>query len=926
VATPSEAAAKAPAKLFLIDGANLAYRSFFAFVNAPLTNAKGLNTSAPYGFTQTLLKIYEDERPEYIAVVWDPEGPTERHVKYPEYKATRERMPEEMDESLPYLDRIVDGLKVAQVLVPGWEADDLLGTLAVRGADAGLDVYILSSDKDFLQLVRPNLRVFNLKKGYADLEILGPRETEQKWGVGPEGIRDVLALMGDASDNIPGVPGIGEKTAVELVKEHGSVAKVLENADKVKRKNVRESLLANKASALLSLDLVTIRTDAPVELDLERFARKDPDAEVLTPLFLELEFNQLIGRVGKKRRSLPVVYRTVEIGDAAALEALATALEAAPTFAFDTETTGLNALEVDIVGLSFSCAEGEAWYVPVMQPGQPGTLFAAPVPETAWLAKVLARLRPLLEDPKRSKGGQNAKYDMLVLSQPRHGVLVRGVAWDTMIASYLVDPSQRQHNIDLLSLRYLNEKKIATEELLGKGKGQVTMAQIPIAEVSRYACEDADFALRLHKVLSPRIDALEMRRLHDDLEIPLIEVLARIERAGMKIDAKLLGALSKEYEGKLAVLEGEIHALAGEVFNVDSPKQLATVLFEKLEVQKTLSVRLKKLKTGYSTDQSVLEQLTAHPLVGKIMEQRTLRKLKGTYLDALPLLVGKDGLIHTSFNQAVAATGRLSSSDPNLQNIPIRTDEGKRIRAAFVPRAPGRVLLSADYSQIELRVLAHMAEDEVLVEAFQRGEDVHRATAARVFGVEPAAVTGELRTRAKAINFGIIYGMGAQRLARDTGMKETEAQDFIKRYFETFPGIKRYLDATVAFCEKNGYVQTLFGRRRLIPEITSGNPGMRAQARNMAVNTPIQGTAADLIKVAMVRIDAALRGREAEAIMVLQVHDELVFDVAEAALDATKALVKELMEGAFSGAGTGAFKVPLKVDMGAGKSWLEAHA
>jgi DNA polymerase-1 len=916
---PGPAGAATPAKLFLVDGANLAYRSFFAFIQNPLTNTKGMNTSAPFGFTQTLLKLVQDERPDYIAVVWDPEGPTERHVKFAEYKATRQKMPDEMEESLPYIDRIVEGLGVAQVLVEGWEADDVIGTLAVQGADRGLDVYILSTDKDFLQLARPNLRVFNIRRGFADLEVLGPGETAEKWGVGPGGIRDVLALMGDASDNVPGVPGVGEKTAVELVKEFGSVEGVLANAEKVKRKNVREALLAGREQALLSLDLVTIRTSAPVSLDLERMRRRDPDPEALLPLFLELEFHQLVSRVARRRREQPVRYVTVDAPEA--LDALAATLAAAPEFAFDTETTGLDALTADLVGLSFSAAEGEAAYIPVMEPGEAGTLFAAPRTNEPWLRRVLATLRPILEDPARPKGGQNAKYDILVLGH--YGIEVRGLAFDTMIASYLCDPSQRQHNIDVLSLRYLNEQKIPTEELIGKGKSQVTMAQVPVEKVSRYACEDADFALRLHRVLGPRIDALGMRRLHDEVEIPLVGVLARMERAGMKVDAPLLGALSKEYEGKLAALEKEIHVEAGEPFNVDSPKQLAAVLFEKLEVQKKLGVRVKRLKTGYSTDQSVLEQLTAHPVVAKVMEYRQLRKLKGTYLDALPALAGKDGLIHTSFQQAVAATGRLSSSDPNLQNIPIRTDEGRRIRAAFVARASDRVLLSADYSQIELRVLAHVAGDETLVEAFRRGEDVHRATAARVFRVEPAAVTSDLRAKAKVINFGIIYGMGAQRLARETGMAPSEAEDFIKRYFETFPGIKRYIDATVAFCEKNGYVQTLFGRRRLIPEISMPNPGMRSQARNMAVNTPIQGTAADLIKVAMVRIDAALRERGLGTLMVLQVHDELVFDAPASELEEVKALVRAGMEGAFSSCGE--FRVPLRVDMGAGRTWLDAH-
>jgi DNA polymerase-1 len=912
-------------RLFLIDGANLAYRSYFAFVNQPLTNSKGLNTSAAFGFTQTLLKLIEEEKPEYLAVVWDPEGETDRHVRYPAYKATRQKMPDEMDDSLPFIDRIVEGFRIPQIGVEGWEADDLIGTLAVRAADQGLDVYIVSSDKDFLQLARPKLRLYNLRKGWSELEVLGPAETQAKWGVGPEGIRDVLALMGDSSDNIPGVPGVGEKTAAELVREFGSLEGAIAAAEqeKVKRKNVRAALIEHRAQAALSKELVTINTAAPIELDLEQLRRKEPDPVALTPLFIELEFTQFVNRVGHKKREGPVSYHTVR--SEAELDALIQKLNQSEVFCFDTETTGLNPLEADVIGLSFSCKDDEAYYVPTFTPGTPGTLFSNPHVDEDWLRHVLAKLKPLLEDPAKKKGGQNAKYDMLVLG--RYGIEVRGLAFDTMIASYLCDPSLRQHNLDVLALRYLNEQKIATEELIGKkGKNQISMFDLPVEEVAKYACEDADYTYRLNACFGPRLAALEVERLYREVELPLIAVLARMERAGVKLDTSLLRALSAEYDVKLDRLAKEIHGLAETAFNIDSPKQLGEVLFDRLEVHKALGVRVKKLKTGYSTDQSVLDTLTGHPVVAKIMEYRSLRKLKGTYLDALPALVSKrDGLLHTSFNQAVAATGRLSSSDPNLQNIPIRTEEGRRIRAAFVPRAEGRVLLSADYSQIELRVLAHVTGDPTMVETFRRGDDVHRATAARVFGVAPEAVNLELRSRAKVINFGLIYGMGAQRVARETGLSQVEAEAFIQQYFSKFPGIKGYIDDTIRFCERHGYVQTLFGRRRMIPEIASPNRQLRSAARNMAVNTPIQGTAADLIKVAMVRIDAAIRERNLKSLMILQVHDELLFDVAASELDEVKALVRDRMETAFSAANAGEFKVPLRVDMGAGKSWLEAH-
>lgn len=913
----SETPPAQPPRLFLVDGANLAYRSYFAFIRQPLVTSKGLNTSGAFGFTQTLLKLLEEEKPEYIAIVWDPPGETERSRLFADYKATRQKMPDEMDDALPYIDKIAEGFRVAQVMVDGWEADDVIGTLAVRAADQGIDVYIVSSDKDFLQLVRPNLRLYNLRKGWADLEILGPEETRAKWGVGPERIRDILALMGDASDNIPGVPGIGEKTAAELIGEFGSLENVLANAERVKRKNVREALLANKVNARLSYDLVTIRTDAPIDLDLERFRRREPDPEVLAPLFLELEFSQFLSKIGTKARGpLEVDYRIVR--EEAELDELIACLRRANEFAFDTETTGLNPLEADIVGFSFACEEGKAHYVPTFTPGIPGTLFSKPRIDEPWLRKVIAKLKPLLEDETVKKGGQNVKFDILALS--RYGVEVRGIAFDTMIASYICDPSARLHNLDALALRYLNLQKQTTEQVIGKGRTQISMFDIPLEEVARYAAEDADFTLRLHHVFWPKICALQCETLYQEIELPLISVLARMERAGVKIDTGILARLSTEYDARLDALAEEIYALVGERFNIDSPKQLALILFEKLEVHKKLGVRVKKLKTGYSTDAEILEQLAEDPAVSKILEYRSLRKLKGTYLDALPGLVAKDGLVHTSFNQAVAATGRLSSSDPNLQNIPIRGDEGRKIRAAFVPRSPENRILSADYSQIELRVLAHVTGDPTLVETFARGEDVHRATAARVFGVAPAEVTADLRSKAKVINFGIIYGMGPQRLARETGMTPEEASRFIEQYFEKFPGIKQYVQETIRSCERNGWVQTIYGRRRLIPEITSPNPRLRAAARNMAVNTPIQGSAADIIKVAMVAIDRRMRERELRSHMILQVHDELVFDVLEAELPAMQALVRESMEQAFPG-----FRVPLKVDMGVGRNWLEAH-
>ncbi len=903
-------------RLFLIDGSALAYRSYFGFIRQPLYTSSGMNTSAVYGFVTALFRLLDTESPELIAVAFDSPEPTFRHKEYEPYKATREKMPDEMSDQIPLIFKAVEAMRIPMLTLPGYEADDIIGTLAKRAEKAGFECYIYTGDKDFMQIVSDRVKIYNAFKKGGEPEVLGPAEVEAKFGAPPEKVVDVLALMGDSSDNVPGAPGVGEKTAVKLIQEYGSLEAVLEAAPNIKSKRVREGLLKGKELVELSKRLVTIDTNAPVDASIEDLHRQEPDHRALLELFKQLEFDSLVERVrGGAARDEK---RYVLVDDEKKRRHLVRLLKEADSFVFDIETTSLNPLEADIVGMSFAVREGEAFYIPTgLKTEMQGSLF--PAEEAPAFSDVLKPLAPLLEDPKKPKGGQNVKYDMLVLR--RCGVDVKGVAFDTMVASYLVDPSLRQHNLDFLSLRYLDIKKIPTEELIGKGKNQISMADAPVEKVCEYACEDADMTLRLKGVLEPQLDEMGMRKLYEEVEIPLITVLAKMEETGIRLDKSILAEMSEELGAQLQELETRIHALAGEEFNINSPKQLGEVLFEKLELHKELGLkRVKKTKTGYSTDVSVLEQMAGHPLVDAVLEYRSLSKLKSTYVDALPQLVSpRTGRLHTSFNQTVTATGRLSSSDPNLQNIPVRTELGRRIRAAFVPQDDDHLLLSADYSQIELRVLAHLSRDEGLVDTFLQGEDVHRRTAALIFGLPPEEVQPDLRDRAKAINFGVIYGMGPQRLARETGISLQEAKDFIAAYFEKYPGIKKFTEEMVEQARRDGYVTTLLGRRRNLPEIHSSNRGLQVAAERMAVNTPIQGSAADIIKVAMVNLDRRLEKEKAPARLLLQVHDELVLETPQSEADAMAALVKEEMENAVE------LVIPLKVDVAFGRNWLEAH-
>ncbi len=910
-------------KLFLIDGSHLAYRSYFAFIRRPLINSKGENTSAPFAFAQSVLKILSEEKPDYIAVVFDTPEPTFRHKAYPEYKATREKMPEEMSDQLPRIRQIVEVLGIPIIEVPGYEADDIMATLAKRAEKQGVESYLVTGDKDFFQLISEKIKIYRPQHTGNDVDIVDRAWLEKQWGITPEQVIDYLAIVGDKIDNIPGVRGIGEKGAKELIRTYGTLENILKARDELPKAQWRKAFAEHADDALLSKQLVTIDTNVPVDIPLEKLKRKPIDEEAAIRLFTELEFKSLIDRHFSNNGKFTQNYHIVDTPDK--LKKLARSLKEAGTFVFDLETTHIDPLRCHVVGFSFAWREGEAYYVPVA-PGTAenaatlGPLFqSVRAPASADrqelpLTAVLDVLKPILEDTAAKKCGQNVKYDMLALT--RYKIDVQGVDFDTMVASYLINPSSHQHNLDNLSLQYLNYKKVPTSDLIGKGKNQLTMREVPVQKVAFYACEDADMTLRLRNILEPRLKQAELYELFKEVEIPLISVLMTMEKNGVALNTVLLHHLSQNVGNQLHKLEEEIYALAGETFNINSPKQLGTILFEKLKLPTA-----RRTKTGYSTDVTVLEELAkSHPLPQKLLDYRQLAKLKSTYIDALPKLINPEtGRVHTSYNQTVAATGRLSSSDPNLQNIPIRTELGREIRKAFVPGRKNHVILDADYSQIELRIMAHLSGDGTLLATFERDEDVHTATAALVFGVEPSEVTPDLRRRAKEINFGIMYGMGPYGLASRLDISVEEAQQFIINYFAKYPGVQDFIQKTIEEARRTGYVTTLLNRRRYLPELHATNRRVREFAERTAINTPIQGTAADLIKVAMIHIHRRLQKEGLRSLMIMQVHDELVFEVPENEIDHMKQLVREEMEGAID------LNVPIKVDLGVGKNWLEAH-
>jgi len=906
----------APAqRVFFVDGSALAYRSHFAFIKNPLINSRGENTSAVFGFVRGLLKLIDDEHPDYLAVIFDTPEPTFRHKAYAEYKATRQKMPDDLVAQLPRIREFSAALGAKVVEVPGFEADDVMGTLAKAAAKQQLDTYLVTGDKDFMQLVDENTFIYNTGKS-DKVEILDAAGVKEKIGLPPNRVIDYLALMGDASDNVPGVPKIGEKTALELLLQYDSVENLLAQADSIKRANVRESLKTNRELALLSRQLVTIDTNVPLPLRMDDLAYRGADHPAVAALCREFEFGSLVTRFSVMSAETNTgkyeILRTPE-----KVQWLVQQLSTVECFAFDTETTAEDPLRAELVGMSFSWEEGAGYYIPVAQasslPASSENQFSDffLLDSNFSLKNIFA---PLLENPHRLKCGQNAKYDMLVMS--RYGVQMQGVVFDTMIASYLLNPTSRQHNLDALALEYFNYKKIPTSDLIGKGKNQITMRDVPVETVGRYACEDADFTWRLRHCFLPKLPEAGVNELFEKVEMPLVAVLADVEKNGVKLDLSFLKKMSLELEATLGTLITDIYETAGEEFNLNSPKQLEKILFDKLKLKSS-----RRTKTGRSTDADVLERLAKdHELPKKLLDYRELSKLKSTYVDALPLLVNPyTKRVHTSYNQAIAATGRLSSSDPNLQNIPIRTELGRSIRRAFIPGEKGWKLLDADYSQIELRIVAHLSKDAAMIEAFRNDEDIHTATAARVFNIDPKEMTPDIRRRAKEINFGIIYGMGAYGLSQRLGISTDDAQNFITNYYAQYSGVNAFMMGTIADAHKKGYVTTMLNRRRLLPDINSDNRRASEFAERTAINTPIQGTAADLIKIAMINIHRRLLKENLRARMILQVHDELVFEAPENELAALSTLVREEMSSAIK------LDVPIKVDVGVGENWLEAH-
>ncbi|MBN2227838.1 MAG: DNA polymerase I [candidate division Zixibacteria bacterium] len=904
--------------LFLVDGSAIFYRAYFAFIRNPLFNSKGENTSATFGFINSLLKIIRHENPDYMAVVFDTKAPTFRHKMYEEYKATREKMPEELVVQLPRIREAADALNLPCLEKEGYEADDIIGTLAKEGEKRGMEVWLVTGDKDFFQLVTDRVRIYNPQKGNNPPEKLDPDGVKEKFGVPPERVIDMLALMGDSSDNVPGVPGIGPKTAKMLLEQFGDLDSILAAPDKIKTKSARTKVSENIDKAELSRKLVTIDTAVPIEFDLKDMKRGEIDFEKAKKLFLELEFVNLLEELAKQTGELDLKLNDADKGKVPSnakaeytcisnikqLERLVKELSTKKEVAVDTETTSLDPFSADLVGISLCADAGKAYYLPF---GHRDTDRNLP------LDKAVKPLSKLFLNKKLQKFGQNIKYDLEILH--RAGFELDPVSFDTMLASYIINPSGRGNSLDALAFEYFNYRMQPISDLIGSGPKQMSFAEVDVDRATFYAAEDADYTYRLRGALAPKITDLNLENLYYNIELPLIPVLCRMEENGVKVDADYLAEMSREMDGLLEKLTKDIYTEAGQEFNINSTQQLARILFEEIKLP-TKGKTAKK--TGYSTDVRVLEDLAKiHDLPRLILEYRQLNKLQNTYIDAIPRLINKEsGRVHTSFNQAIAATGRLSSTDPNLQNIPIRTEIGRRIRKAFIPTGQHHRILAADYSQVELRILAHFSDDMALIKAFRQQEDIHTRTAADVFGVSPLEVTPEMRRSAKTANFAVIYGVTAYGLSQQTELDVTQSKEFIDTYFKRYPGIKKYIDSTIALAKKNGYVTTMFNRIRYLPEINSKNFQVRQFAERTAINTPIQGTAADMIKVAMIDIHRQMANMKSK--MILQVHDELVFDAHEDELDDLKLIVKNGMEKAVK------LKVPVVVDMGVGPNWLEA--
>ena len=920
-------------KLFLLDAYALIYRAYYALIRNPRINSKGMNTSAIMGFVNTLNEVLTKENPTHIAVAFDPSGPTFRHVAYAEYKAQREECPEDIKNAVPIIKKILNAWNIKILEVSGYEADDVIGTVALIAGKNGITTYMLTPDKDYGQLVRDNVYMYRPKFGNAGYDVMGVEEVKQKYELStPLQVIDLLGLMGDASDNIPGCPGVGEKTAIKLIKEFGSIDNLVANTEQLKgamKKKVEE----NKEKILFSKFLATIKTDVPMELNLDDLKIQEPNEEELRKIFEELEFKTLIDRVLKKTQKtqkkadsqLDLFAEFATKDEESSENSSYTSLKDTPheyklidneneirnlfdflmTFeivSLDTETTSTNAIEAELVGMSFSVEENKAFYVPVSANREEAL-------------RIVNIFKPLYENEKILKVGQNIKYDLEVLAN--YGVTLKGKMFDTMIAHYVLQP-ELYHNMDYLAEIYLKYKTIHIEELIGpKGKGQKNMRDLNPQDVYEYAAEDADITLKLKNILEKELEKAGVEHLFYDIEMPLMPVLASMEMNGVCLDTVSLKETSEVLTNRLKVIENKIYELSGETFNIASPKQVGEILFDKLKIVE----KAKKTKTGqYVTNEEVLQGLKhKHEIVGNILEHRGLKKLLGTYVDALPSLINKrTGRIHTSFNQTIASTGRLSSSDPNLQNIPVRGEEGKEIRKAFIPE-PGCLFFSADYSQIELRVMAHLSNDENMIEAFREGYDIHAATAAKIYKEDMNEVSRDQRTKAKRANFGIIYGITIFGLAERLDISRDEAKQLIDGYFETYPKVKEYMETAKETARKNGYVETLFKRRRYLADINSRNATVRGFAERNAINAPIQGTAADIIKVAMINIYNRFNNEGIRSKMILQVHDELNFSVYPDEKEKVEKIVLEEMQGAFS------MKVPLVADCGWGKNWLEAH-
>lgn len=903
--------------LFLVDGSAIFYRAYFAFIRNPLINSKGEDTSATFGFINSLMKIMREEKPDYMVVVFDTKEPTFRHKMYDEYKSTRAKMPEELVVQLPRIREATEALNLSSLEKAGWEADDIIGTLAKKGEEAGMRVWIVTGDKDMFQLVSDKVRIYNPGKGSKEPERLDPDGVEKKFGVPPEKIVDVLAMMGDTSDNVPGIPGVGPKTAISLINEFETLENILENAETIKAKGTRKKVTENKEKALLSKKLVTIDTEVPVDCDLEKFKWDKVDFQKAKNLFTELEFRGLLKELAEQSGELDLgggvsESDTVEnkkvdyecIDTIEKLRKLIETLEKKKEIAVDTETSSLDAIRADLLGISLCAEPGKAYYIPIgHDQGERN------IPKE----KAFELIEGLFINKNVQKFGQNIKYDLEVLM--RAGLDLDPVSFDTMIASYVVNPSGRQHGLDALAFEHFNYRMKPITELIGKGKKQKSFATVDVDEATFYAAEDADYTFRLRGVLASKIDQLDLHNLYYNIEMPLVRVLTDMERSGVRVDSDFLADMSVEMEGQIDKLTSDIYTEAGKEFNINSTQQLSEILFDELKLP-TKGKTAKK--TGYSTDVRVLEELARiHDLPQMILDYRQLVKLKNTYIDAIPKLINPDtGRVHTSFNQAVAATGRLSSTDPNLQNIPIRTEIGRQIRKAFIPRDNDYELLVADYSQIEIRILAHFSEDKTLMESFKNNEDIHSRTAAEVYGVGLDEVTPEMRRAAKTANFAVIYGVSAFGLSQQSDLDVTQAKEFIEKYFERYPGIKNYMESVKESARNDGYVKTLYNRIRYLPEIKAKNFQVRQFAERTAINTPIQGTAADMIKVAMIKIHQKMKKMKSK--MILQVHDELVFDMHKDEADDLNKIVRDGMEKAVK------LKVPIVADMGSGPNWLEA--